>query len=67
MRSAQLHPGLPVEVDVRGQKFNATVKGVDRGRVSILPFEPHRFTYRTVSSRQVVKALEVQGRFGVTG
>lgn len=65
MRASEIHVGDPVQVDVRGQKFNAFIKGVDGRQVSILPFNPQRYSYRTVTARQVVEKLEVQGRLGV--
>lgn len=62
MKSADLHPGDRVEVNVRGRVFRATVRELGDGGVGIDPEEPKRITHRQVSIRQVTRKLRMQER-----
>jgi hypothetical protein len=63
--SSELHIGDPIEVNIRGVHFKATITGKPPGLLAIMPEEPQRYTWRFVSARQVVKKLEPQERLGV--
>ncbi len=61
MLTSQLHIGDRIEANVRGVSFKATITGRPQGLLAIEPDEPHRYTWRFVTARQVVKKLEAQG------
>ena len=56
MRTAGLHPGDLVEVNVRGRTFAATFHGCEDGRVRITPLDPW-VTYHRVRVRAVLKRI----------
>jgi hypothetical protein len=66
MDTRSLHPGDRVEANIRGLIFTAKViKSADQwGIWRILP-DRHRITYRSVTSRQIVKKLDPQEQLGV--
>ena len=57
MRVSKLTPGDRVERNVRGRRFTATFHGETIGGYSIDNTQPVT-SYRTVSSRQIVRKLK---------
>lgn len=56
MRTATLNAGDPIECCVRGVKFSARFRGVDRGEVLVSPL-PNWVTWRRISPRQILRKL----------
>lgn len=64
MRMASLKEGDTVEVNVRGQKFKATIRSKNQGLLRIDPDDAGRITFRFARPHQIVKRIELPGRLG---
>lgn len=62
METRRIKPGDHIEANVNGVVFEATVRSKPDGLIGIDPLEPHRYSWRFVKPRQVVRVLEKQGR-----
>jgi len=65
MRTNILHTGDRIEAKVRGVSFTATITGKRPGLpLAVMPDEPSRYTWRTLSPREVVRKFEAQQGLG---
>lgn len=53
MNLASIKTGDIVEVDKKGRRFHALVRGLDQGELAVHPFD-RRVTYRQATAREVV-------------